>query len=243
MSILLAYSLHICLGAQPSENALTASIYRRAPRFRRVSFRRKFSRWYANRILIEARRNRLDPLAMAAIAWTESSYRPWARGVPGSRRAAEVGVWQLIPHDSPVRAARRTLEGCQPPAHLAPWRRRIWIRRRPGKPCADQIVANRRKYVGSFTVTELRDYILGTYIAAFEIRRHIDRVNRRRIRSKRIRGCRNVSRETQYRLYRYGFYNSGMKRPSNYYVLRICKRWRILRRETMAFDRLAKKKT
>ncbi len=223
----------------PSEDALTAQIQRIGPKWRRKRFRKTFAGWYAKRILIEAKRRNLDPLAMTAIAWTESHFRPWAKGVPGTRRAAEIGVWQIIPYSGPVARARRTLRGCKPPPRLSRRYRRIWLRRMNGNSCGDQAVANRRRKVGRFSVVELRDHLIGTYVAAHEMRQQIDGSIRRRIRPRRIRGCR-LPRSTQLRLYRYGHYNSGPRRPMRYYVYRICRRYRILLRRTQAFDNRVK---
>lgn len=219
----------------PSEDALTASIKNIAPKFRNNSFREKFARWYASRILTESKRRKLDPLALTAIAWTESNFRPWAKGIPGTRRHAEVGVWQIIPMDTPVIAARRTLQGCKPPPGLQPWLRRHWLRGMDRGTCADQKIADRRKKTGRFSVIELKDHILGTYVVAYEIRAHINYANQRKEKPRLIPRCK-LPKKIQYMLYQYGHYNTGPRRPKTYYLRHLCRRYGILLRQTKLFD-------
>jgi len=235
MTLLIALQGQTVSNHVPSEAALAASIQRIAPKFRRVSFRGEFARWYASRILIEAKRRKLDPIALVAVAWTESNFLPWAKGIPGTRRAAEVGVWQLIPLDSPVIAARKSLRGCKPPKMLPRWLRSRWLRGMKRGTCQDQSIADRRRKIGRFSIPELRDYILGTYVAAYEIRAHINNANKRGIKPRLIPGCK-LPRETQLKLYQYGHYNTGSKRPLTYYVKRLCRRYGIVQRQTKAFD-------
>lgn len=205
----------------PSEHALAHAIQKIAPRFKKVDYRKKYSRQYASRILIEAKRRKLDPIALVAVAWTESNFVPW---VKSKTKPVSFGVWQLIPFDSPVVAARKTLRGCKVPKNLPGWLRSVWARRRSGGTCEDQSVADRRERTGGFLESELRDYIIGTYVVAFEIRMHIDTVNRMRIKPRLIPGC-GLSRQLQRKLYQYGHYNTGPRRPRRYYVYRLCKRY------------------
>jgi len=241
MTLLIALQGQTVANQPPSENALAGYIQRIAPKFRRVSFRKKFAHWYASRILFEAKRRKLDPIALTAVAWTESNFRPWAKGIPGTRRAAEVGVWQLIPLDSPVKAARKKLRGCKPPKKLARWLRAGWLRgmKRPGVSCEDQSIADRRQKYGRFSIPELRDHILGTYVAAFEIRLHIDNANRRGVKPRLIPRCK-LPRATQLKLYQYGHYNTGSRRPLTYYIQRLCRRYGKIQKWTRAFDNRVK---
>ena len=65
----------------------------------------------AERTFAEAKRRNLDPLVLTTIAWIESDFRPYTRG---KFKRPEVGVWQIIPGDNFVNAARDRLLGCEP---------------------------------------------------------------------------------------------------------------------------------
>jgi hypothetical protein len=236
MQIVLIVS--VIMGA-PSVDALSASIMKRAPKFRTVKYRRTFSRMYAKRILVESKRRRLDPIALTTVAWIESNFKPWARGIPGTRRQAEVGVWQLIPSDSALVMARRRLAGCQIPKRLPKWAHRYWRIRMSRIPnfCEDQEVADRRVKFGRFSISELRDHILGTYLVAFEIRTHIDNAIKRGRKVRLIPGCK-LPRKKQHELYRYSFYNSGSRRPRAYYLRRLCVRYQIIKKEVEGYEKI-----
>lgn len=165
-------------------------------------------------------------MVVTSIAWMESDFRPWAK----LARDGSVGVWQLIPGDSPVVAARKRLRGCKVPKRLYPWKRLAWLRGMRGERCEDQKVADRRKKPGRFLKRELQDPVLSTYVFAYEVRAHIDNSIRRGWKARLIGGCK-LPKKKQKELYRYGYFNSGMRKPRTYYVRKLCKRYLILRKE------------
>jgi hypothetical protein len=181
---------------------------------------------YAKRIVIEAKRRKLDPVAMVAIGEIESNFRPWAK----LARDGSIGVFQSIPGDSPVVAARKSLRGCKTPKRLYPWKRRGWLLGMRGKVCEDQVVADQRRKYGRFTKKELQDPILATYVFAYELRAHLDAAKKRGKKGRLIQGCK-TDKKTQRRLYLHGHYNTGPKKPRGYYVRKLCKRYVILRNE------------
>lgn len=176
--------------------------------------------------MVEAKRRKLDSVAMVALAWIESDFRPWAK----LARDGSIGVFQSIPGDSPVVAARKRLRGCKVPMRLYRWKRRGWLLGMRGQMCEDQAVANRRRKYGRFTKRELQDPILATYVAAYEIRAHLNNAKKRRRKGRLIWGCK-ADKKTQRRLYLWGYYNTGNKKPRAYYVRKLCKRYVILRKE------------
>jgi hypothetical protein len=134
-----------------------------------------------NRILAEAKRFRLDPLVMATIAWIESDYVPWRRGNYGGvgRRRNEIGVWQIIPYEWSVRSASKKVAGCRPGAGLnrSQWRR--YFRKYQWRTCLYPDIGKRRKNLGVFSVAELRDIYIGTFVAAYGLRAAIDACTKR----------------------------------------------------------------
>lgn len=135
----------------------------------------------STRIMAEANRFKLDPLVMATIAWIESDYRPSRRGrfTGVGRRRNEIGIWQLIPGDWPVREANKAILGCRPGPRVNRWQWARWRRLYRWKPCAAQDVANQRAKAGWFGTDELASFYVGTWIAAFEMRSHIDSCKKR----------------------------------------------------------------
>ncbi|MEE9481198.1 MAG: hypothetical protein V3V34_11745 [Kiloniellales bacterium] len=161
----------ILISCWPSAADLGAAIEKMswAPLTQRAARARKL----ATRILIEARRHKLDPIALAAVGSVESDYRPAARG-PGAKprgfgyRIYEFGTFQLIPASSPVRAAARRLSRlCKPATGPAV----IPTATKPS--CPRDIWQARKGRAGSFRRGELEDYTIGTWIAALEIKMHL----------------------------------------------------------------------
>ena len=198
----------------------------------RMSRRRIVARQLAPSILREAKRWSMHPATLLAIASTESDFRARLRGRvrPGSRRSAEVGVYQLIPGDSPIRSQRVWIDQVcsrpNPQAHLCP--RDIWARKR------------RR---GRFTVRQLGDPYLGSYLVAGEIQVHGNHCAQRRPTGHVTPWVRRWARKhrvamTRARnLSRLGHYNTGPRWRSparlkkfRWYVRRLLRRWAKIRR-------------
>jgi hypothetical protein len=135
----------------------------------------------STRIMAEASRFRLDPLALATIAWIESDYVPWRRGRYGGvgRRRNEIGVWQIIPYEWSVREASKKVAGCRPGVGLQRWQWRQYFRKYRWMTCLYPDIGKRRKKLGIFSVVELRDIYMGTFVAAFGIRAGIDACKKR----------------------------------------------------------------
>lgn len=170
----------------------------------------------------EGRRRGLDPLALLAVAQVESGWQPWRT----MRWDGSHGPFQLIGHHPGPREARALLAGCRPPAHLLPTWGRWWALRGQGEPCEAPRVAARRRTLGTWTVAELRDPVVATYLAAAEVQRHVATCHRLRHRAHRApRWCPRW-------LVRWGHYNSGWNPPRWYYLQRLCKAWHQLRRLT-----------
>jgi hypothetical protein len=149
--------------------------------FRKAGMRHVIAVRLAGRIMIEAARFKLDPIVMATIAYIESGYRPWARGKYGGvgRRSNEVGIWQLIPGDGPIRAANRTILGCKPSKYVWAWKHRIWRHKYKGKACKYPFIAALRGGIGRFSRSEMKGFEIGTWLAAFEMRQHVDNCRKR----------------------------------------------------------------
>lgn len=150
-SYILAAAIAVC---SPTPIDLAVAIERLSWAPKRTRTKRALE--LAKRILIEAKRHRLSPIALAAVGSVESDFRPSVKG-PGFRprgyagRMYEFGTFQLIPRSSPVRYARRALARGAAPE-----------------------IAKVRKKRGAFSHAELEDYTIGTWVAAQEIRMHID---------------------------------------------------------------------
>jgi hypothetical protein len=210
----------------PSGAALEAAI-KKAAQVRHVKTRAKVASALSKRILLEARRYGLDPIALVAIASAESDFRPWVRG-PGfvrrgptwSKRLYEYGVWQLFLGGAYTLAAGRALQACP----------KDWAR------CpAPDVYRARRKHLRRlkyFSKRELkRSYIIGTWVAAFEISHAIEGCRLRHKRghwrywmTKVGKGL-GMNRATMVRLSRYGHYNTGAVPPTSYYLKRLFKRY------------------
>lgn len=167
MTSLIAAALLACT---PTPTDLGAAITRLswAPRSTRAARAGALAR----RILIEAKRHKLDPIALAAVGSVESDFRPSVKG-PGfkprgySRRMYEYGTFQLIPRSAPVRFAARLLLRCA--ARSSPSRA---VARHSRCPAPD--VWQVRTGRGGFSHRELESYTIGTWVAALEIRIHVD---------------------------------------------------------------------
>lgn len=202
---LMAFALYA--GAAPSPaDPLVQYIQREQPKWARP-----LAPTIVKRARIEARRRGLDYLALLAIAGVESGYNPrrtLARD--GSR-----GIYQVIAGQSGPREARALLRGCH---------RRPGLARRHGEPCEAPEVALLRRANVRWTARELRDVTINTYIAAYEIQRHVVRCLA--YRHKRYRAPRECPRW----LVCYALYNSGYNPPRWYYLKRLCARYDALRK-------------
>jgi hypothetical protein len=136
----------------------------------------------AERIVIEAKRFKLDPLVMTTIAWIESSFNRKTRGKYGGpdNWQNEAGVWQLIQSDAPVRSAARAIIGCKPTGYALRFYGAGWRSRYGKSACSYPDIAKRRRRTGYFKRPELIDLHISTWIAAYEIRQHIDSCRKRK---------------------------------------------------------------
>lgn len=231
-SLLLVVAPRSSVARAPSkEDRFTKAIAKRARHIKNTKARKAYARRYAKRILLESKRRNLDPVAMTAVAWIESDFKESAKRTEGNG-VASYGVWQIIPSGFSYSLIRKTLGGCKPPPKLKQWRVYWWKRRMraKGAKCESQAVANRRIKSGKLNPKELRDHILATYIAHYEMSIHIKMSYKLRDRPRRIRGCK-LPRKIQYVLYRMARFNSGMQKPRRYYLWRLCKRYGILNKE------------
>lgn len=210
----------------PSETALEASV-KRAAQIGSAKTRAKVAKELSKRILIEARRYGLDPIALVAIASAESDFRPWVRG-PGfvrrgptwSKRLYEYGVWQLFLGGAYTLAAARALQKCPKDWSRCP-APDVWRARRK--------VLRRLRY---FSKRELRrSHIIGTWVAAYEISHAIEGCKLRhpkghwRYWMAKVGKRLGMNRATLLRLSRYGHYNTGAVPPTSYYLKRMIKRY------------------
>lgn len=177
--------------------------------------RRVVAKQLSAAIARESKRWGLSRLAMLAVASVESDFRPNIRGKlrPGSRRSAEVGVWQLIPGDSPVRQARRTLN-------------RICPVRPAGLPSCPVVVYRERilRHRGRFRASELANITLGTWIFAHELTQHVKSCKRRHRRGH------SMPLGMPRWLGRWGHYNTGPKNPTKWYRYKLARQYRLFRR-------------
>ncbi|NIO76308.1 MAG: hypothetical protein GTN69_10600 [Armatimonadetes bacterium] len=130
-------------------------------------------------IVKESKRFKLDPLVMATVAWTESDYRPFLigsyRGKSGNnRRAGEIGVFQTIPWDHPVKLAWLANVGCKPRQKhlLGRWKRNV---KRHGTACHAPDIIRQRSRTGMWSRWELKDIRINAYVAHSEMRYHVER--------------------------------------------------------------------
>jgi hypothetical protein len=155
----------------------------------------------------EGRRRGLDPMALLAVSYVESGWQPWATRA----QDASHGPYQLIAgHPGPVEA-RGLLAGCGGQGTCeAP---EIVYRR--ARVARGRTMA--RTGAAPWTRAELQDPVISTYLAAYEIQRHLAVAYRRRLKYTRIpRGCPKW-------LVPWGHYNSGWHLPRWYYLERLCK--------------------
>jgi hypothetical protein len=180
------------------------------------------ARILAERILVEAKRHKLSPIALAAVGSVESDFRPRVKG-PGFKprgyagRMYEFGTFQLIPRSAPVQHARRKLaRGAAPD------------------------ISRARKRRGAFSHAELENYTIGTWVAAHEIRMHLDGC---KLRHKRGHGWRHAYYIKRWarkhgltvaevtRLDRWAHFNSGpTKRTLLRYTRKLTERYAKLKR-------------
>ena len=203
----------------PIKASLARSIAKRLPKVWTPNRRLRLAAELAAAILLEARRRGLDPLALAPIAWIESDFQPRAsRASDGSH-----GVWQSIRRHSGPREALALLAGCrvgQTNARQGPSERVSG-----GEPCEAPGIAARRRRPGPWTLAELRDPAISTYIGAYEIRRHVLRcVSSGHRHKRRPRACRGMTW-----LVRYAHLIRSMlaqKKPGLRWKAFICPAWK-----------------
>jgi hypothetical protein len=156
----------------------------------------------AERIVLEAKRNRISVVAFATIAWIESWFWP---GVEGT--SDETGVWQIWPHSKAVRQEWDALRkqkriGIFPDL---PWRR---LGRKM-----------QRRVLGTVDVS--------TALAARIVRRLLRWCRaKHKVYSDPLLG----SRRHKYEIDRYGHYNSGRRWPKPVYYFQLRRRSRTLRK-------------
>lgn len=177
-----------------------------------MRLRRVIAKQLSTAIARESKRWGLSRLAMLAVASVESDFRPNIRGKlrPGTRRSAEVGVWQLIPGDSPVRRARLTLlRLCSPSFNQL------------GCPA---MVRKQKRSTGRLRASELGNIILGTWIFAHELTQHVKSCKRRHKRGH------SMPLGMPRWLGRWGHYNTGPKNPTKWYRYKLARQYRLFRR-------------
>ncbi len=179
------------------------------------------ARLIVDRAFAEARRRGLDPVGLLAVAGVESGYQSWrTHGKDGSH-----GIYQIIGSHPGPREARALLLGCRPTVKQLAAYGRLWRLRGQGEPCEAPEVAERRVRFGPWTRGELRDVTVSTYLAAYEVARHVAVCHRRRHKVHRHPHCRGIQWLT-----RWGHYNSGWHKPRWYYVSRLRKQYRALKK-------------
>ena len=223
--------LFVCLLTIPGARgmdirpALADSVARRLPSKWSVTRKRRYSTQLVSRIIIEARRRRLDPVIMTAIAWTESIYRHWVRR-PGD---GSYGVWQIIPWDTAPSISEKELAGCKPGPNMSYFWREWWRRRLQGQPCASQDIANYRRKYGMWSGRELmaKDNVISTYLAAHEIDMHRTACRARKHRPHLINSkhCRRLPLSVRTAIGRYSHFNSGPRKPKWHYIATVCNRY------------------
>ena len=190
--------LAVALLAAPDATALVEAELPRA-----WNGRATYARELVTAAYREGRRRGLDPMALLAVAHVESGWQPWRTRA----QDASHGPYQVIgAHPGPVEC-RGLLAGC----------------RGSGDPCeAPDVAAGRRVRSGPWTRAELQDPVISTYLAAYEIQRHLATCHRLRHGAHRApRGCPRW-------LVRWGHYNSGWGAPRWYYLERLCRAYRRL---------------
>jgi hypothetical protein len=234
MTSLLAATIIACT---PTPTQLGSAISRISHAPKRTRALRAYT--LAKRILIEAKRHSLDPIALAAVGSVESDFRPRVKG-PGFKprgyagRMYEYGTFQLIPRSAPVRFASRLLSRCA--AIISSPSRSVALAGR----CPAPDVWRARTGRGGFSVRELEDYTVGTWIAALEIRMHIDGCKLRHPRGhgwrhayylKRWAKRYRLSLAELQRLDRWAHFNSGpTKRTLLRYTRKLTERYAKLKR-------------
>lgn len=192
---------------KPTAKALERAIYARAS-----THRPKYRRWVSKRLSVavmrEAKRTGLPPLALLAVAEVESHYGYSVKGAAG-----ELGIFQLIRWDvGPVHALKHA------PAEVIAWR---------------------RGQKGHWTAKEFTKHIdIATYVAAHEIAMHVKNCKRRVTRFCRGRLFRSSHMKPIGRapsiLARIGHYNSGTKAPRWYYLRKLGRAYRAIKKVACA---------
>lgn len=216
--------------------ALTIVIEKRCPRFKSKGGvsgavrKRKYAKVYAERILVEAKRRSLDPLAMVSIAVIESNFQYWVTSKDGN---GSVGVWQLTPKFLVKPIARKRLWGCKPGPKISRHWLRWWkwkVKTKNVLKCEDQSVWDRRVKFGLWSTRELRDPYIGTFVFGVELSNQLafckknHRCNKyhRNVRYLGGYGCK-LPMKIRKRLSRYAHFNSGPFRVTRFYPWKLCK--------------------
>lgn len=204
------------------QSQMESYIVKNLPHRRTTANRTQYARQLTDRIMIESKRRNLDPIALLAVAKIESNFLHYVSRKPDDSH----GIWQIIRYQKSTVYAAKTLAGCNYD-HLKSryWRlfASVWSKRIGSKQCEDQTIADHRTRSGPFSISELKtkDHVVSTYIAAREIRQHIDNCRHSHI----ILGCKLPLKE-QNRLAKYGHFNSGSRKLRWYYISRLCKYYR-----------------
>lgn len=174
-----------------------------------------YARLLAERIFAEAKRRKLDPAILAAIAWTESHFWHRVRGASG-----EFGTWQVWRY-GPL--ARKAWDALQDTARIDPVFA-FRMRHFPDKAWRSLTKLQQQRV--------LQDVYFSTYMGAYSIRAMIAWCHK--VKHKVFRWIRPMMKRSKARIHRdvfgrYGHFNSGVRWPKRGYVWRLRKRTRIIR--------------
>lgn len=156
----------------------------------------------AERIVLEARRNRIPVTVFASIAWNESWYWRKVRGT-----SHEYGIWQIWPYSKAIRLAWDTL------------RKQNRIGTFPNKSWKSLGRKGRKQVLGSIDVSTALAALLVRGLVSWCKRKH-------RVKRHRMLG----SRGHKYWIDRYAHYNSGRAWPKPVYYYQLRRHTRILQR-------------
>lgn len=223
---------------RPTAQALAKAIESRshAPRWSRSLL----AELLARSIVREAARFGLDPVALAAVGKVESDFRVHPRG-PGylpkgyGAKVWERGVYQIAPRSAAALSAWRAMRRCL----LTRRARRAGAAVREAATCPGLEVWRRKLGFAHFNAADLRDPIVSTWVAAFEIAEHLARCRRRAPRGhgwkdrwhlRRLARRRGIPLQLAQRLHRWSHYNMGPSRPRFAYTRRLVAAYLGLRR-------------
>lgn len=144
----------------------------------------------------EARRRGINWMVLLAIAEVETRYQWWrVRKTDSAYGPYQITAW----HGNAIEAGIM-IKGCKAGVGL----------------CEAPRIAELRKRIGRWGKSELRNPYINTYIAAYGIRKHVLWCYRHH-----KRGHRSIGKCPRW-LSRWGHYQSGINKPSYYYVKRLC---------------------